>query len=49
MAAETNAQSGNEPHIRTHTNDYAKFITVLKWSVIVIAIIAAVVIYIIGN
>ena len=49
MAAEPNAQTGHETHIRTHTNDYAKFINLLKWAVVVIAIIAATVIYIIGN
>ena len=49
MAAEPNSQTGHETHIRTHTNDYAKFINLLKWAVVVIAIIAAIVIYIIGN
>ena len=49
MAAETNPQAASDSHIRTHSKDYAKFITMLKWSVVVIAIIAAVVIYIISN
>ena len=49
MAAEPKAQTGQETHIRTHTKDYAKFLTLLKWSVILIAIVAATVIYIIGN
>ena len=49
MAAEPNAQTGHETHIRTHTNDYFKFTNMLKWSTLAVAIIAAIVIYIIGN
>lgn len=49
MAAEPNAQTGNESHIRTHTKDYSKFINMLKMSTIAIAIIAAIVIYVISN
>jgi len=49
MAADTNPQGTNESHIRTHTKDYAKFLNMLKWAVIAIAIIAATVIYIISN
>ena len=49
MAADTNPQSGHDSHIRTHTKDYAKFTTMLKWSTLAVAIIAAIVIYIISN
>ncbi len=49
MATDTNAQTGTETHIRTHTKDYAKFTNILKWSTLAVAIIAAVVIYIISN
>ena len=49
MAADTKAQKGDEAHIRTHTKDYSKFINVLKLSTIAVAIIAAIVIYIISN
>ena len=48
MAADTNPQAG-ESHIRTHNKDYAKFTNMLKWSTLAVAIIAAVVIYIISN
>lgn len=48
MAADSNPQV-TESHIRTHTKDYAKFLNLLKWAVIVVAIIAATVIYIISN
>ena len=49
MATDTDAQAGHETQIRTHIKDYAKFTNMLKWSTLVIAIIAAIVIYIIGN
>ena len=49
MAVDTNAQTGNETHIRTHTKDYSKFINMLKWSTVAVAIIAAIVIYVISN
>ena len=49
MATETNAQPGHETHIRTHTKDYAKFTNMLKWSTLAVAIISALVIYIISN
>ena len=49
MAAEPKAQTGQETHIRTHTKDYSKFINMLKMSTLAIAIIAAIVIYIISN
>ena len=49
MAADTKAQTGNETHIRTHSKDYSKFINLLKLSTIAVAIISAIVIYIISN
>ena len=49
MAADTDAQKGNETHIRTHAKDYSKFIKMLKMSTIAVAIIAAIVIYVISN
>ena len=48
MAADTNSQV-TESHIRTHAKDYAKFTNMLKWSTLAVAIIAAIVIYIISN
>ena len=49
MAADSKAQTGHESHIRTHTKDYSKFIKMLKMATLAIAIIAAIVIYIISN
>ena len=49
MAADSKPQTSTDPNLPTHTNDYAGFITLLKWTMVVVAIIAAVVIYIISN
>ena len=49
MAADTTPQTASDPNLPTHTRDYAGFITLLKWTMVVVAIIAAVVIYIISN
>jgi len=49
MAAEINPQTSNDPNLNVHVRDYTKFIGLLKWSIVIIAIIAAVVIYIISN
>ena len=47
MAADP--QSSNESNITTHARDYDGFTNMLKWSVVAVAIIAAVVLYIISN
>ena len=49
MAAETNPQASTDSNLPVHTRDYAGFITLLKWTVVAVAIIAAVVIYIISH
>ena len=49
MAADTNTEPGHESHIRTHAKDYSKFTNMLKWSTVAVAIIAAIVIFIISN
>jgi len=49
MAADTKPQTSTDPNLPTHARDYGGFITALKWSTLVIAIIAALVIYIISN
>ncbi|MCY7280519.1 MAG: aa3-type cytochrome c oxidase subunit IV [Sphingomonas bacterium] len=49
MAADSNPQASTDSNLPVHTRDYAGFITLLKWSMVVVAIIAAVVIYIISN
>ncbi len=48
MAADTNPQT-SDPNLPTHKRDYAGFITLLKWTTVITAIIAAIVIYIISN
>lgn len=48
MAADTNPQTTTNQN-SAHARDYAGFLNLLKWSVLVIAIIAAAVIYIISN
>ncbi len=49
MAADTTPQASNEPNNNVHARDYAGFLNLLKWSVIAVAIISAVVIYLISN
>ena len=49
MAADTKPQTSSDPNLPTHTRDYAGFITLLKWTMVIVAIIAAVVIFIISN
>jgi len=49
MAADTNPRGSNDQDLTVHTRDYAGFITLLKWTIVVVAIISAAVIYIISN
>ena len=49
MAADTKPQTSSDPNLPTHTRDYAGFITLLKWTMVIVAIIAAAVIFIISN
>ncbi len=49
MAADTNPQTSSDPNLPTHKRDYAGFITLLKWTIVIVAIIAAAVIFIISN
>lgn len=49
MAADTTPHGSNDQDVTVHTRDYAGFITLLKWSIVVVAIVAAAVIYIISN
>lgn len=49
MAADNKAQGSNQQDLTAHTRDYAGFITLLKWTILVVAIISAAVIYIISN
>lgn len=49
MAADTKPRGSNDQDLTVHTRDYAGFITLLKWTIVVVAIISAAVIYIISN
>ena len=49
MAADTKPQASTDQNLPTHARDYAGFINLLKWTVIIVAIISAAVIYIISN
>lgn len=49
MAADSKSHTSGDQDLTVHTRDYTGFITLLKWSVVVVAIIAAAVIYIISN
>lgn len=49
MAADTNSHQAGDQDLTVHTRDYAGFITLLKWTILVVAIVSAAVIYIISN
>lgn len=49
MAANTNPNQPGEQDLTVHARDYAGFITLLKWSIVIVAIISAAVIFIISN
>lgn len=51
MTADTKSHDPNHKQVDTavHERQYAGFITLLKWSVVIVAIVSAAVIYIISN
>ena len=49
MAANIKPKPSTDSDLPVHTRDYAGFITLLKWTMVVVAIISAAVIYIISN
>ena len=49
MAADTNPQTSTDPNLPSHVRDYAGFISLLKWTILVVAVISAAVIYIISH
>lgn len=49
MAELPSSQGGHDPNFNTHARNYEGFITLLKWSIVITAIITAVVIFIISN
>ncbi len=49
MAANKADHTATEMDYPAHEKNYTSFLKLLKWAIVVVAIIAAVVIYIIGN
>ena len=49
MAADTKPQASADANLPTHTRDYAGFVTLLKWTMVIVAIISAAVVYFISN
>ena len=43
------AEGGHDSNFPVHVRNYLGFMTFLKWSIVLVAIIAAVVIYVIAN
>ena len=49
MAAEINPQGSNDPNFPAHVRNYDGFLNLLKWTIVVVAIIAATVLYVISH
>ena len=49
MAEVSGGERGHDPHYPAHARNYEGFITLLKWSIVITAIITALVIFIISN
>lgn len=49
MAAEINPQDSSDPNFPAHARNYEGFVTLLKYAVVAVAVIAAVVLYIISH
>jgi hypothetical protein len=49
MAAEINPQGSNDPNFPAHARNYDGFLTLLKYTIVVVAVIAAVVLYVISH
>jgi hypothetical protein len=49
MAAEINPQNSSDPNYPAHVRNYEGFISLVKYAIVVVAVIAAVVIYIISH
>ena len=49
MAANTKSNKAGDQDLTVHKRDYVGFIALLKWTIVVVAIISAAVIYIISN
>jgi hypothetical protein len=49
MAEVSSGERGHDENYPAHAHGYEGFLTLLKWSMVVVAIVAAVVIFIIAN
>jgi hypothetical protein len=43
------AEGSHDSHFPVHVRNYMSFMNILKWSLILVAIIAAIVLYVISN
>lgn len=49
MAADTGSKSSTDKNLQAHLNGYNGFIRLLKYTMVIVAIVTAAVIYIIAN
>ncbi|QIK95702.1 aa3-type cytochrome c oxidase subunit IV [Sphingomonas sp. HDW15A] len=49
MAEVSSGEHGHDPNYPAHARNYEGFLTLLKWSMLVIAIVTAIVLLIIAN
>lgn len=49
MAEVTGGERGHDPNYPAHQRNYEGFVNLLKWSIVVTAIITAVVLFVISN
>ena len=49
MGEVPSATGGTDPNYPVHANQYVGFVSLLRWSMLVVGIIAAIVIYVIAN
>ncbi len=49
VAADIKPHGSGEQDLTVHTRDYAGFITLLKWTTVIVAVLSAIVIYAISN
>lgn len=49
MAEVPSGEGGHDPNFQAHARNYEGFLTLLKWSIVITAILTAVVIFIISN
>jgi hypothetical protein len=49
MAEVSSGERGHDPNYPAHARNYEGFLTLLKWTIIITAIVTAVVIFVIAN